>query len=66
MDALRMPVGFCVDKSILCGPVAFYILRAGQLCYERVAYARWTLFIKKKAFLLNFDGVEWLVNLLGF
>ena len=50
MDALRTPVGFCVDKSVLCGPVAFYILRAGQLCYECVAYARWTLFIKKKRF----------------
>ena len=46
MDALRTPVGFCVGKSVLCGPVVFYVLRTGQLGYGRVAYARWTLFIK--------------------
>ena len=46
MDALRTPVGFCVGKSGLCGPVAFYVLRTGQLGYGHVTYAHWTLFIK--------------------
>ena len=30
MDALHTPVGFCVGKSVLCGPVAFVFCERGN------------------------------------
>ena len=29
MDALRTPVGFCVQKSVVCRHVAFYVFANG-------------------------------------
>ena len=59
MDALRTPVGFCVGKSVLCGPVAFYVLRTGQLGYETRRVRTLDFVYKKRFFYKILLGIEW-------